>query len=235
MCCKRHGLRRVKSILLGSTVILAVHSVSALTVAFLLSNITYSNTSGLYGISTGNGLIEWTYTAGDFQNGTGQYVFVNLPPYTVPPSAAYGPVYTADASMVTGTITQNVDTYWYDFTINYSPALSNPNSTASITGGNYDLYGSNPNIGFSGNFLGQVIGGTVTPYEPVLSIQESGTNIVVSWPTNYADGFILESTTSLKSGSVWTTSAVPVNVLGQNYVVTNGLASGTNIFSRLAR
>lgn len=123
---------------------MAVNSASALTVAFLLNNITYSNTSGLYGVSTGNGLFTWTYNAGDFQNGTGNYVFVNLPPYTVPPSPSYGPIYTVDASMVTGTITQNVDTYWYDFAINYSPALSNPNSTASITGSNYDLYGYDP-------------------------------------------------------------------------------------------
>jgi len=148
----------------------------------------------------------------------------------VPPAGAYGPVYTADASSVTGTITQNVDCYWYDWSISFSPALSSPNSTSQITGGNYDLA-----AGYCQDFLGQVIGGTVTPYKPGLSVQKSGTNAVVSWPTNYADGFILESANSLQSGSRWTTSSIPVNVLGQNYVVTNALANGTNLFFRLIR
>jgi hypothetical protein len=215
--------------------LLIAHQASADTVAFVLNDITYSNTSSIYGVTKGNGLIAWTYNVGDFQNGTGKFVFVNLPPYTVYPSPSYGPVYTVDASMTTGTITQNVDTYWYDFTINYSPALSGPNSTASITSGNYDLYGSNPSIGYSGNFLGQIIGGTVTPYRPSLSIQRSGTNIVVTWPTNYADGFALESAASLTSASAWTTSATPAIVSGTNYVVTKGSTGNASLFVRLIR
>jgi hypothetical protein len=222
-------------IALGGAGLLGVREASALTVAFLLDSITYSNTTVPYGITTGNGLIAWTYNAGDFQNGAGKYVFVNLPPHTVPPSAGYGPVYTVDAGMTTGTITQNVDTYWYDFAINYSPALSGPNSTAAITSGSYDLYVANPNTGINGNVLGQIIGGTVTPYKPALSVQISSTNAVVSWTTNYADGFVLESTASLKSGNLWTTSAIPVNVLGSNYVATNRLVNGPTVFFRLSR
>lgn len=221
-------------ILLISGAVLFTRPAAGLTVAFLLNNITYSNTSGLLGTSTGNGMIAWTYNAGDFPNGTGKFLFVNLPPYTVYPSPSYGPIYTVDATMVTGTITQNVDTYWYDYSISYSPALSGPNSTATISGGNYDLYGYNPNIGFSGNFLGQVIGGTVTPYRPALTVQQTGTNVVVSWPTNYADGFVLESAVALEPGSSWITSPVVATVLGPNYVVTNGL-SGTSMFFRLIR
>ncbi len=229
--------RRFTALLPALAGVLAVHSASALTVAFVLNNITYSNTSGPFfnGVSTGNGLISWTYTAGNFQNGTGDYVLVNLPSYAIQPSAGYGPVYTADDVSVTGTITANMDSYWYDFAISYAPALSGPNSTAAITGGSYDLLGSQPGTGITGNFLCQVIGGTVTPYAPALSFQKSGTNAVVSWPTNYADGFLLESTDSLQPGGLWTTSSVPVNVLGQNYVVTNGVATNTNIFFRLVR
>jgi len=37
------------------------------------------------GITTGDGLITWSYTPGDFSNGTGHYIYVNLPPYAVPP------------------------------------------------------------------------------------------------------------------------------------------------------
>lgn len=64
--------------------------------------ITYSNTSGLYGITTGNGLITWTYTPGDFSNGTGQYIYVNLPPYTVPPS--YATTFDVSSTQITGQV-----------------------------------------------------------------------------------------------------------------------------------
>ena len=205
---------------------------SALTVAFLVNNITYSNTTAPYTLSTGNGLFTWTYQPGDFPNGTGSYVFVNLPPGTVYPAASYGPVYTVDSSLLAGTITQNVDSYWYDFSLNFSPALTAPNSTARLTGGSYDLYVYNNYVG--GETMGSVIGGTVTPYTPALSAQAVGAEVIVSWPTNYADGFVLESTTDLTVGSRWTTSSIPVQVLGANYVVTNHV-SGSSLFLRLVR
>jgi hypothetical protein len=75
----------------------------------------------------------------------------------------------------------------------------------------------------------------VTPYRPTLSVQKSGTNVVISWPTNYADGFILENARSLNRSSSWTTSSIVVKVLGQNYYATNGIAGGTNTFFRLIR
>ena len=221
---------RFAFILLAVAGVSNFHASAALTVAFSLNNITYSNTAFPFAVTTGSGLIAWTFNAGDFQNGAGKYVFVNLPPNTVPPAGVYGPVYTTDAVSVTGTITQNVDCYWYDWSISFSPALASPNSTAQIAGGSYNLAS-----GSCQDFLGQVLGGTVTPYKPALSVQESGTNVVVSWPTNYADGFILESANSLKLGSLWATSSIPEQVLGANYVVTNGLAKGTNVFFRLIR
>lgn len=51
-------------------------------------------------------------------------------------------------------------------------------------------------------------------------------------PTNYAGGFVLESTTTLDPGSSWATSSVPATVLGTNYVVINGVP-GSNTFFRL--
>jgi hypothetical protein len=202
---------------------------SGATAAFLLNGITYSNTSGPFGMTTGDGLISWTYTPGDFSNGAGQYIFVNLPPYTVPPY--YATVFDVTSTQITGQLANaNVDCYWFDWAISFAPALSSPNSTAQITGGNYDL-----TIGSCQNFLGQVIGGTVTPYQPTLSVQESGANVVISWPTNYADGFILETASSPNQNSDWTTSNIPVMVFGQNYYATNGIAGGTNTFFRLNR
>jgi hypothetical protein len=96
---------------------------SGATATFLLNSITYSNTSGPVGITTGDGLITWTYTPGDFSNGTGQYIYVNLPPYTVPPY--YATIYDVTSTQITGQLSNaNVDCYWYDWAISFSPALS---------------------------------------------------------------------------------------------------------------
>ena len=70
-----------------------------------------------------------------------------------------------------------------------------------------------------------------------LTITPSGTNLILSWPTNYAGfdytGYTLQSTTNLGS-PVWTTnSPTPVVVNGQ-LAVTNPI-SGTQQFFRLSQ
>ena len=234
MCHLSSISRRIAAaLLLLATSLAGNHSASAATAAFWLNGITYSNTSGLFGITTGDGLITWTYTPGDFANGTGHYIYVNLPPYTVPPY--YATTYDVTTTQITGQLANaNVDTYWYDWMITFAPALATPNSTAHITGGSYDLTGSNPDFGFYGNFLGQIVGGTVSPYQPTLALAPAGTNLVVSWPTNYADGFKLQTTTMLGAAAQWKTSSIPV-IVGTNYVVTNVVAGSSNTFFRLVR
>jgi len=69
--------------------------------------------------------------------------------------------------------------------------------------------------------------------QPSLSIYSSGTNVVLSWPTN-AVGFKLEFATNLVSPAIWNTNLpLPVVVSGQN-VVTNQM-SGTQMFFRLSQ
>jgi uncharacterized repeat protein (TIGR03803 family) len=68
---------------------------------------------------------------------------------------------------------------------------------------------------------------------PQLSIIPSGTNVILTWPTNAA-GFILQSTTNLVSPAVWSTNLPsPVVVNGQN-TVTNAI-SGMRKFYRLSQ
>jgi uncharacterized repeat protein (TIGR03803 family) len=94
------------------------------------------------------------------------------------------------------------------------------------------LYGTTRTGGNSGY-------GTVfsLSFPPQMSITPSGSNIVLSWPTNYAGfaytGYTLQSTTNLAL-PVWTTNLpAPVVVNGQN-VVTNPIA-GTQQFFRLSQ
>jgi uncharacterized repeat protein (TIGR03803 family) len=94
------------------------------------------------------------------------------------------------------------------------------------------LYGTTQNGGSSGN-------GTVfsLSFTPQMTIIPSATNLILTWPTNYAGfdytGYTLQSTTNLGS-PVWTTnSPTPVVVNGQN-TVTNPI-SGTQEFYRLSQ
>jgi uncharacterized repeat protein (TIGR03803 family) len=100
---------------------------------------------------------------------------------------------------------------------------------ALILSGN-TLYGTAREGGIYGD-------GTVfsLSFRPQLTIIPSETNLILTWPTNYAGfdytGYTLESTTNLVS-PVWATnSPAPVVVNGQN-IVTNTI-SGTQQFYRL--
>ena len=75
-------------------------------------------------------------------------------------------------------------------------------------------------------------------FRPQLTIRSSETNLILTWPTNYAGfdytGYTLQCTTSLGPSAVWATnSPAPVVVNGQN-VVTNSI-TGTQQFFRLTQ
>jgi uncharacterized repeat protein (TIGR03803 family) len=71
--------------------------------------------------------------------------------------------------------------------------------------------------------------GSVSP--PQLTIIGSGTNVVLTWPTN-TTGFNLEFATNLVS-PVWNTNLPPPVVVNTNNTVTNGI-SGTQKYYRLS-
>jgi hypothetical protein len=58
---------------------------------------------------------------------------------------------------------------------------------------------------------------------PLLTISQSGTNVILAWPTNAA-GFNLEYATNLNSPS-WNTNLPAPVVINTNNVVTNGISS----------
>jgi hypothetical protein len=67
---------------------------------------------------------------------------------------------------------------------------------------------------------------------PVLTITLSGSNAIVSWPTNDADGLNLQSSSSLNAGMGWTNVPFSQMTVGTNYQVTVPLA-GSGQFYRL--
>jgi hypothetical protein len=66
---------------------------------------------------------------------------------------------------------------------------------------------------------------------PMLNIMRAGEDVVLSWPTNAAAGFQLESNAHL-STDTWT-SAGPPSVVGDHYVVTSVVSGASQRFYRL--
>jgi uncharacterized repeat protein (TIGR03803 family) len=101
---------------------------------------------------------------------------------------------------------------------------------------NNTLYGTADLGGSSG--VGTVFSLSL-PVPPLpLTIIPSGTNVILTWPTNVAGfdftGYTLQSTGDLGPPAVWSTnSPAPVIIAGQN-TVTNPI-TGTQQFYRLSR
>jgi uncharacterized repeat protein (TIGR03803 family) len=108
-----------------------------------------------------------------------------------------------------------------------------PTSAALVLSGN-TLYGTTE--GDSQTGVGPYGSVFSLSFPPQLSILPSGTNVVLTWPTNYLgfdySGYTLQSTTNLVPPAVWAgVSPAQVVVNGQN-VVTNPI-TGTQQFYRL--
>ncbi len=67
--------------------------------------------------------------------------------------------------------------------------------------------------------------------QPVLTMSQSPSNVVLSWPVNYA-GYTLQSVPQLTSPVTWTTVPISPVTAGSNYTVTASIAAG-NQFYRL--
>jgi uncharacterized repeat protein (TIGR03803 family) len=146
-----------------------------------------------------------------------------------------------------GTVFQ-LNTNGGGFTTLHSFAVSSVDPGSSPPGLSTNLDGAYPypglvlssNIIFGTAFIAGVSGnGTVfsLSFAPQLSIAQSGTGLVMTWPANNAgfdySTYTLQSTTNLAS-PVWTANLpVPVVINGQ-YTVTNPI-SGTQQFFRLSQ
>jgi len=91
------------------------------------------------------------------------------------------------------------------------------------------LYGTASEGGSSGY-------GTVfsLSFAPKLTINPSGANVILTWPTNYAGfdytGFTLQSITYLVSPAVWSTNFPPPIAIGGQNIVTNPITARQQLF-----
>jgi uncharacterized repeat protein (TIGR03803 family) len=220
----------------------------------LSSNILYGTTGG--GGTSGNGTVFALSTDGTSFTTLHSFdhlVFLLVPPYTAANNDGASPttvVKSGNSLYGTalgggywgiGTVFE-LNTDGTAFRVLHNFAFTFPISpvgpwTTNIDGGTpkglilsrNTLYGTAEKYGVSSN-------GTVFSISlplPQLAITPSGPNVLLSWPTDYAE-FTLEETSNLGFSAVWTTNlSAPVIVNGQ-YTVTNPI-SGTQQLFRLVQ
>jgi uncharacterized delta-60 repeat protein/uncharacterized repeat protein (TIGR01451 family) len=64
-----------------------------------------------------------------------------------------------------------------------------------------------------------------------LGIFPIGGNIVITWPTNYTSGYLLEGATNLNAPIIWSTNGIPSSVISNGqYRITIGIGTGNKYF-----
>jgi len=105
-----------------------------------------------------------------------------------------------------------------------------PQTPLIVSAGGFYSSAAYGGLGGSGSLFNVALGSVVST--PSLAINRSGTNVMVSWPTNFT-GYALYSTTNL-APAVWDIVSQRAVIVAGLYVVTNG-DSGTSEFYRLSR
>jgi len=114
-------------------------------------------------------------------------------------------------------------------TLTFTPT-SNATGTVVITVRVMDDgSGGGPTNQTSGAFTVQILEATMA-----LRIEQIGTNAMISWTTNNAASWILQSTTNAAAASSWNNAGPAPVVIGDRYMVTNGV-TGPARFYRLKK
>jgi uncharacterized repeat protein (TIGR03803 family) len=173
------------------------------------------------------------------------FTATNAPPHTNSDGAApyggvilsgntlYGTAWGGGSSGNGTVLAVNTDGTGFTTLHSFTGSRDGANPLAGLILSGNTLYGTAWVGGSSGN-------GTVfsLSFRPQLTILPSETNLILTWPTNYAGfdytGYSLQSTANLGPSAVWATNApAPIVVNGQN-IVTNPI-TGTQQFFRLSQ
>lgn len=170
---------KYKTVLLCSafSVFLANPAAQADTAYFALSELNFFGTAAQNNWPTDvsvsepgvDGHFVWNYTAGDFQNGTGQLTDLQLPFTAV---ALADAIITIDNTGITGTVPGNFHNLTYDWIISFANPLTAPNQSATInnTSSTFDFTGTYQT--FNGEWLGN-ISGNIIPVSSVVPTPSS--------------------------------------------------------------
>jgi len=164
------------------------------------------------------GIFSWTYEIGDFENGEGEFILLDVPRHA---ENDLGITFDIGSSIEI-TLTNNLDSDGLDISLVLEQPLT-PTTSSLLTLG---VGGSKYNIGGDGSYKGFFISGSISLTNTTLSITPDPSGFVLSWGPELP-GYVLQETPSLSSN--WVDSASG----SSNSVVVP--ATAPTMFYRLAR
>lgn len=164
------------------------------TVYYTLDHVILDNGSQMTGI------FSWVYTPGDFANGVGEFVALDIP----------GTAHDQDDLVVTIDATESIefsfDGNLHDDGVDIMLVLSEPLTPTTSSTLNLSANESKYSIGGNGFNDGVFLSGSIAPIDIILSIESASSGVVsVSW-TPEVPGLVLQETTSLLA-THWVNSA----------------------------
>jgi len=164
------------------------------------------------------GIFSWTYEIGDFENGEGEFILLDVPRHA---ENDLGITFDIGSSIEI-TLTNNLDSDGLDISLVLEQPLT-PTTSSLLTLG---VGGSKYDIGGDGFYKGVFISGSISPTNTTLSITPDPSGFVISWGPELP-GYVLQETPSLSSN--WVDSASG----STNSVVVP--ATAPTMFYRLAK
>lgn len=189
-------MKRVPQLILICASLSLTGTLSAETQYFALDNVFFLKEGTTSNLQQMHGYFAWNYAPGDFENGTGEWLYVDIP----------GTTHGIDDLIVTmevGGIEISLDGSFHDDGVDVSLKFLTDLSPAASSAIDTDPANSKFDIGGNGFYRGTIDSGSVVPFEFTLQMTHpSPTTARVTWTPNYPWCVLEQSATLLPGG--WT-------------------------------
>ena len=188
---------------------------------YSLDNVRFLKEGTTTNLQPMRGYFTWTYTQGDFENGTGEFLYLDIPGTAHDHTDLLATIETGGIEI---TLEGSVHDDGVDITLKFLTPLS-PTGTSVINTATDPAVVSKFDIGGNGFYSGTIVSGSVAPFEFKLSIQPTTpTTYSVSWSPDYPGAGVLQKSPTLAPNTwVNTASGNPLSVS----------PTGTKMFYRL--
>jgi hypothetical protein len=149
----------------------------------------------------------------------GAAVFLNGAPvvyFGLATNATYRTLATAQSGSLEDT--------WLSFPVDPSKLTNGVNSVAVEV---HQSSVSSSDLSFDLQLIATYDAAAIIP--PNLNVTRVGTGEKLSWPAA-AGGYVLEETDRLGAGSVWNSTAIPIQILSDEFFVTNSVSAGATFY-----
>lgn len=189
-------MKLIPHLLLLCVSLISTSKSSAETRYYALDNVFFLKEGTTTNLQQMHGYFAWNYTPGDFENGTGELLYVDIP------GTAHG-IEDLIVTIEVGGIEISLDGNFHDDGVDVSLKFLTDLSPTGSSVIDTDPANSKFDIGGNGFYRGTIVSGNIVPFEFMLSITHpSSTTIRVTWAPSYP-WCILEQSAMLTLGS-WT-------------------------------